>query len=168
MRERTQAQSGFSLIETTAVLLLVGILAAAASGAIIIFAQAFTTAVRSTELAGKMQSAMARLTHDFAVISDVSSGNGTALTYQSRNPTGTLEWHTLSWSGTSGASLMLDGQPLLGSVHSFVLTYLRQDNVGNELRSATWSAFSRGIEAAITVTQSPNRPYVVRVYARNL
>lgn len=161
------ARAGFSLVEIIAVLVLVGVLTAAAGLAAVPMAQGFLQAIRNTEVAGKVQLAMARMDRDFTVTSEVGTGTGSSMTFRSRDSAGTLVWQTLSWSGVSGDPLTLDGITLLDDVSSFQLSYVYLDGGGSEVVESSWTVNSRAIDVALQVV-GVGATYALRVYPRNL
>jgi prepilin-type N-terminal cleavage/methylation domain-containing protein len=163
---KTQS-AGYTLIELIAVLILVGIMSAAAGYAIFPMTEAYFVAMRSSEVAGKTQAALTRMVLELTNLADVSSGNSSSITFQSRDGSGAPGWHTLSWTG-AGAPLTLDGATLLDAVQEMSLEYIRLDSGGNEIRTSVWSSGCRGMELSVTPSGSGGRPYAIKVFGRNV
>jgi prepilin-type N-terminal cleavage/methylation domain-containing protein len=83
MNVRRGKTAGFSLVEVIAVLVLVGILTALAGIGILPIAQGLATAKINAESASKTQLALTRLTREFTVVTAVSAGTASALTFRS-------------------------------------------------------------------------------------
>lgn len=114
----------FSLVELIATLVIVGILTAGASVAIVSLLQGFSQASDHAETAQNAQLALARMVKEFTFISDtpVIAIGGRSITYTSSYPGLAPATRTISWSGTAGDPLLLDADTLTGGVQSLALT----------------------------------------------
>ena len=115
---------GFTLIEIVATLLLVALLAASAVISMLPMTQGLMQVRDNVAAAQKARLALARLSREFTTISEVVSSGPHAITYDFLVPAGA--WyatvrHTLSWSGTPGDPLLLEGVPLTDDVADFAL-----------------------------------------------
>ncbi len=104
-------KKGFTLIETIAVLLLVGILAAATLISLLPMTAGLQQVRANTASAQKARLAMARLAWEFTTISNIVSSGPTAITYEFLLPNSDNTWyvarrHSLSWGG-AGTPLVL-------------------------------------------------------------
>ena len=122
-------KTGFTLIETVAVLLLVAILAMSTMVSLLPMTEALGQARANASAAQKARLAMARLSREFTTISNVAAAGAGSIRYDFLAPAG--NWfvshhHHLYWAG---GDLMLrdeaDGAvaPLCDEVGSFRLTY---------------------------------------------
>ena len=160
--------SGFTLVEIVSVLLLVGILSAFGGMMMVTVTRGFVETLSRGEAAQKLQLAMARMIQEFTLLESVVGGSGTVLSLQSRNTGGGLSSHVFAWSGTSGDPLTLDGADLIDNVDSFQLRYVYFDSGGVEVMESSWTSSSRGIQAAVTLSEGGSGTYTVRAFPRNL
>ena len=117
-------KKGFTLIEIVATLLLVALLAVSAVVSILPMAQGLMQIRDNAGAAQKARLAMARISWEFTTISAVVSSGPHTLTYDFLVPAGAwyvAQRHTLSWSGTPGDPLLLEGVPLTDDVADFAL-----------------------------------------------
>lgn len=119
-------KQGFTLIEIVATLLLVSILAASVVISLLPMTEGLMQVRDNASAAQKARLAMARLSWEFTTITNVVSSGPRTLTYDFLVPAG--NWyaslrHTLSWSGTPGEPLLLEGVPLSDDVAQFGLAY---------------------------------------------
>lgn len=120
-------KKGFTLIETIAVLLLVSILAMSVLISMLPMTQGLLQVRENTAAAQKARLAMVRLSREFTTITNIVSFSSGSVTYDFLVPSDswyTTLTHTLSWDGTPGHPLMLQGVPLTDDVENFTLTYL--------------------------------------------
>ena len=115
---------GFTLIEIVATLLLVALLAVSAVISMLPMTQGLMQVRDNVAAAQKARLALARLSREFTTISEVVSSGPHAITYDFLVPAGA--WyatvrHTLSWSGTPGDPLLLEGVALSDDVADFSL-----------------------------------------------
>ena len=116
-------KKGFSLIELVAVLLLIGVLLLSATVSLVPLADAFLQTRTHADTAQKARLALARLTREFITITNVAAGSSSSITYDFLDPAGASHRHTLSWSGTPGDPLLLEGVALSDDIASFELRY---------------------------------------------
>lgn len=77
----------------------------------------------NADMALKGEVAFARLVKELRSASSVSIGNGLNITYDYTKDGTTVSNRTLSWSGTIGDPLLLDGNILVESANDFELSY---------------------------------------------
>jgi len=160
-------ESGFTLIELIVSLVMVGVITVVAGMAMVPFMEGYITTRTNAEITRKVQIAMTRMIKEFTVVSSVSSGTGTSITFSAEHAGGTRTC-TLSWAGSAGDPLMLDGDILTDGVESFQLLYVYTDGSGSEVVENTWTADSQGIEIRLTMQGADNILYTARAYPRNL
>lgn len=114
---------GFTLIEIVGVLVLLGITGVFAGMMLSSTVQRFTQEKEAAAMNQKTEAAMARLVKELTWANPTSlsiTNAGRTISWQSRHPErigdGT---QTLSWNGTPGSDLLLQGQPLLDRVDFF-------------------------------------------------
>lgn len=147
---------GFTLIEIVITLVLVAVLVTGAGMALVPISQAFLQAKQTAQMSQQAQLAVARLSREFiqAQTNTITVAGNSSATYSLRLRSGStgVETHTVSWSGTPGAPLMLGPDILVDDVHTFEITHTPPDGAVNlRLR----------LEAA------PAFDYRVSVYPRN-
>ena len=119
-------KKGFTLIEVIATLLLVAILAVSVAISLLPMTQGLMQVRDNAAAAQKARLAMARLTRELTTISNVVSSGSGGIMYDFLVPAGNwyaTRTHTVSWSGTPGAPLLLEGVPLSDDVANFSLSY---------------------------------------------
>lgn len=119
-------KKAFTLIEVIATLLLVSILAVSVAISLLPMTQGLMQVRDNAAAAQKARLAMARLTREFTTISNVVSSGSGGIQYVFLVPAGnwyTTRTHTVFWSGTPGAPLLLEGVPLSDDVANFSLSY---------------------------------------------
>ena len=117
-------KKGFTLIELIATLLLVALVGLSAVISMLPMAEGLMQIRDNAGAAQKARLALARISREFTTISGVVSSGPNAITYDFLVPAGA--WyatvrHTLSWSGTPGDPLLLEGVPLTDDVADFAL-----------------------------------------------
>lgn len=118
-------KKGFTLIELIATLLLVALVGLSAVISMLPMAEGLMQIRDNAGAAQKARLALARISREFTTISGVVSSGPNAITYDFLVPAGA--WyatvrHTLSWSGTPGDPLLLEGVPLTDDVADFALS----------------------------------------------
>ena len=129
---RKKNQSGFTLVEVIVVLVLLGIVTAGLSGAIIFGAQHFIFAREANQLSQKAQLAMARMKRELVDVKSVSSAGATSIQYTLS--TGgeymiALSGTTINMQGINpaiGAQPLIDGLAAANGGKTF-LTYQKAD-----------------------------------------
>lgn len=165
-RNPRRSRHGFTLVEMIAVLLLVSLLSAVAGMGMVPITRGFIAARENTQAAEKVQVAMSRIVRDLHFVTDVSAGSASSITYQAPDSAGVQAWSTLSWAGSAGDPVLLDGLTLLDGVASFQLAYVRYA-AGAEVSGSTWSAAARGIDITIVLDNAGATTFRSRVYPRN-
>ena len=136
-------KAGFTLIEMIAVLILVSILVSSATLSFVPMAEALTQVRSNTRAMQKSRLAMGRLTREFTTITNVASGNAHTLNYFFMNPLGLVQYRALSWGGSAGDPLLLNGNELTDDVADFRLQYIDYDFGAETWRTnATWASGS--------------------------
>ena len=115
-------KTGFTLIETIAVLLLVAILAVSVGISVLPMSQALMQVRANAAAAQKARLALARVAREFTTITNVVASASDGITYDFLVPAD--GWYTtvrrsLTWSGDE---LRLDGVPLCDDVDAFDLS----------------------------------------------
>ena len=138
---------GFTLIELVAVLLLVGVLVASSVVSLIPVAEGLVQARQNATALRKSRLAFARLSREFAAITNVSLGGPHTIQYVFLDSARTLYLRSLTWSGPPGEPLMLSGRPLTDDVGDFRLRYYdRPDGAGY---ASSWSTNTRLVEVQL-------------------
>lgn len=117
-------KKGFTLIEIVATLLLVSLLAVSVVISMLPMTQGLMQVRDNAAAAQKARLALARISREFTTISKVVSSGPNDITYDFLVPAGAwyvAQRHTLSWSGTPGDPLLLEGVPLTDDVADFAL-----------------------------------------------
>lgn len=165
MQSKLLNHSGFTLIEIIAVLVLGGIMLALAGMGIVQVTEGLILAQQNAATTLKAQVALNRLEKEFHIITGVTSGSGTSLTYTSNKggiPGGS---HTLTYDPAL-QTLTLDNDPLVDKVASFALTYRA---TYNGPPTSTWNSSHKVIDAAFSLaTGGANVPFTLRITPRIL
>ena len=171
-------KSGFSLIELIVVMVLLALLALVGSFGISNAVKSYLSQKSNSATAYKGQLAMMRMSKEFKRLTYPVSGSGTSIEYTVyRN--GAKETHKLSWSGTSGDSLLYDdfssnGIPLVDQVSNFMLEYYDPDvdGTGSTWSSpgSTWSSSTRiiGVTLGLIGTDNISSVFTEKITPRNL
>ncbi|HDQ04587.1 MAG TPA: type II secretion system protein [Deltaproteobacteria bacterium] len=113
MRWKVKKDKGFTLIEVIVVLILLGVVAAGLSGAIIFGAQHFVFAREANELSQKAQIALARMKREMVDVKSIATANATTLRYT----LDTGDVYEMQLSGTAiniqGINPSIAAQPLI-------------------------------------------------------
>jgi len=117
-RKRTEmrSQSGFTLVEVIATLVLAAILAAMVGLGVVPAIETYVSATENAAVAQRMQMTVGRLSREFMEISAVTSGPALPVTYQGVNGTHTVDY--------AAGGITLDGDLLASGVSAFTLAYL--------------------------------------------
>jgi hypothetical protein len=154
----------YTLIETVAVMLLVGVLVLSATVALVPMAEAFLQAKQNADALQKVGLATARITRELTTITNVVSGTDRVLRYDHLDEQGLPRQHVLAWSGAAGAPLLLDNVILLDDVQYFELRYY---GMPGEAYQSVWTAASREIEVGLGLRKAPGA-YTLRIRPRNV
>lgn len=122
-RENDPGETGFTLIEMIASLLILGVLATYLSLGVAQVIKGFFSARDNAETALVAQTVLTRLSKEFSSIDQVSAGSKTSITYSMVKNGSSIAGQTLSWAGTANAPLYLNGSILTEQVKDFELTY---------------------------------------------
>ena len=160
-------QKGFTLVEIIVSLILVGVIAALAGTALVPFLEGYFVAKDNAEITQKAQVAMARMVKEFTLITAVSAGSNTSISFTSQHAGGP-ENHTISWAGSAGDPLLLDNDTLTDAVDNFQLTYIYYTGGGTEVSENTWTVNSQGIQISLRMTGAAGLQYRARVFPRNI
>jgi prepilin-type N-terminal cleavage/methylation domain-containing protein len=161
------SQSGFTLIEVVAVLVLIGVLAVSTIVSLLPMAEGFVLAQRNADAARKAQLAMGRISGEFTTITNILSGTANAITYdflEASGETFLLRRRTLA---RSGSALLLDGIALSDDVSHFELRYYDDSEPSATPRSSWVGGTSRLIEVILESAASGDR-YTNRIAPRNV
>jgi len=159
MRMICRNTHGFTLIEIIATLVISGVVMAIAGMGMSIVLDGYFFASDTSKTATNVQAVLSRLEKEFTVIQNVNSATSTSIDFDGCRTDGatgtTTENHILSWSGTAGDPLLLDGNRLLNNVTSFSLTF---------------DAALKIIEVSVTinVAQGIDSTFSTRIRPRNL
>lgn len=161
------SQSGFTLIEVVAVLVLIGVLAVSTVVSLLPMAEGFVLARRNADAARKAQHAMGRITGEFTTITNVLSGTGNAITYDFLEASGGAFLPRRRTLARSGPALLLDGIALSDDVGHFELRYYDDSDPSATPRSSWVGGTSRLIEVILESAASGDR-YTNRIAPRNI
>jgi len=157
-------KKGYTLIETVAAFLLIGVMVLSVAVSLVPITEGFSQTIRNSDSAQKAMLAYARMTSELITITNVVSGTSQAVTYDLLDPDGVGVRRTLSWSGVSGDSLLLDNVPLSDDVARFELSYARKPGLPAQ---ATWFEGARLIGVRLDTRQTTSI-YSNRIAPRNL
>lgn len=160
MEEKISDSRGFTLIELVTVIIIAAILSAIAGMGLVQIANGYVFARKNAAASQQAQTALARMVKELAEMRSVPSATATGLTYQRINAaTGLPETHTLSWAGAD-QPILLDGDALIGKVHSFSLTYYNYDYSTRTFTASPYSASTMVIEVMFQLTGYNETPLV--------
>lgn len=165
MNAPVKNKNGFTMIEIIVVMAIVGILATITiinAGRVL---QGFLFTRMNAITTQKGHIAINRLTKEFTNINQVSSGNGTSITFRSNSYIdGSELTHTVSFAGSA---LFLDGDILTDNVNSFSLSYF---DVFDSTQEATWSDTTNIIEITLSLNGANNTvsTFITRITPRNI
>lgn len=137
---------GFTLIEIIAVLLLVGFLAATTTISMVPVVQGLVQVRENAVSLQKCRLALARTSREFTTATNVVSGTAQAIVYWFVDPARTSHLRTLSWTGTAGDPLRLNGIPLTDDVVDFQLRYL--DHAGGAVPAQDCQVIEMSLQTA--------------------
>ncbi len=157
------ARAGLTLIEMIVALLLVGLLALSFALSVVPISEALLVARRQTESVQKAQHAIGRLVREFSSITNVVSGTGQSMIYDTLDGAGVSHRRTVSWS--PGQPLSLNNVPLSDDAGVFALRYY--DGPGGSAQSA-WSPSTRIAEIILQSQTGSGIIYSNRVHLRYL
>ncbi len=118
-------ESGFTLIEMLATLILVSLLAVVAGMGLVKGLEGYLFVKDTTVLTQKAQIGLERMRRELVEVSNITSISGPPVTLTFSTPSGN---RTITHN-TGSAEILLDGNTLLDYVNSFNVTYLK--SVGN-------------------------------------
>ena len=141
MQQVGKNEQGFTLIETIAVILLVGIISAVLGMAIVQGVKSYVFGRTNVAISQKARLALARMDRELRAITEIDdiTSNGTCIRY--KRETAALEFRTIGIEADSLRMNVIDGSdapcpsagnpgsPLLDNVSSFTLQY--EDDAGN-------------------------------------
>lgn len=154
---------GFTLIEMTVTMVLVALLLLSFSLSVVPVTEGMLLARRHTDAAQKAQHAIGRLVREFTSITNVVSGTGSALVYDTVDVNGVTHRRTVSWN--AGGPLLLNGIPLSDDVGFFALRYYTAPDGAPQ---TGWNSSMRLAELILQSQTGGGIIYSNRVYLRNL
>ncbi len=167
-------KSGFTLIELISVMIIAGFLVLIGSMVMINAVKSYITDKTTSNLAGKGQIAMMRISKEFKNLTSVTPGksSSTSIQYQIyRN--GSVETHKLSWGGTAGDSLLYNkflffGDILVDKVKNFQLAYY--DFYNDSSPNSAWVSSSKVIGVTLELLSVDNTSFIFteKIMPRNL
>jgi prepilin-type N-terminal cleavage/methylation domain-containing protein len=169
IRKRGDNESGFTLIELIATMVILSLMVAAAGYGIVGIAHGFVIARNNTEILMKAEVAILRLNKELQQVSNLTAGSATSVTFDAYDKTGTLGvGQTLTCANGSlnlRGNLLLDG--LGAGCADFALSYYTTYNAA---ASAVLVANTKLIEYNFTLTTFDGRrvPFKSRITPRNL
>lgn len=166
MTLKNRFECGFTTIELIVCLVLLGVLAMVFCLGTDRLIEGYIFSRETATAAMNVQVALHRMEKELSVTSSVSTASSRAITFSSYRTSDTQESHTLSWSGKSGAAVMLDGSSLLNSVSDFSLVYYDSYN-GSAHPNWSDDRTIIGISATVKVNGS-DVTFSTRVVPRNL
>lgn len=157
-------RSGFTLVETIAVLLLMSVLALSIFIALIPVSEGLAQARENSDIAQKTHLAMARLFRELTTITNVVQSGPALLSYDYLDPAGVSHRRTLNWTGNAGDPLLLNNVPLADDVNMFALRYFAGDGGAP---AAAWSSAAPVVEIELQV-RGGGIVYTNRIAPRNI
>jgi prepilin-type N-terminal cleavage/methylation domain-containing protein len=153
---------GFSLLELTLVLTLLGILGLVGTMGFVHFSRGFVFARDTTTLTAKGQLAMMRLAKELQSLSDASTTSPTRITFTALR--GGIEAN--HETRLVGSNLLFDNQVLIDRVSGLIFNY----HTNYDSTPSTWSADTRLIEIILTLDGPDTIPIALqtRVTLRNM
>lgn len=113
---------GFTLVEVIASLVILGIIALMAGLGIVQVTKQYVFAQKAGETAQVAQVAIARMVKEISMLQSCTSSSPTSPTSINYDIP-TLPGRSISWSGVSGAPILVNGQRLIENIQSFSLSY---------------------------------------------
>lgn len=161
---------GFTLIEIIMVLVLLGIMGVGAGLGLSQVIRGYLFTKDAAETMGKAQVALLRLSKEFRVITEVSSGTASALSFSAQHGATLTKSYTVSLPVGSNAVKLSDGtnnDTLVDRVNAFVLNYY---DTYSGAASTTWLSSTKIIEVVLTMNGPDGVPVVftTRVAPRNI
>lgn len=120
MKPRYSKNSGFTLVELIASLILVGLLGAVAGMGIVQMTDGFMFSKKNAETVQKARLVMARLVKELSAVSrsDISAATSTSIIF-----TRDAVPYNVNWGGNANDPLLIDGDTLADKVKTFSLAY---------------------------------------------
>nr|MBF0222594.1 prepilin-type N-terminal cleavage/methylation domain-containing protein [Desulfobulbaceae bacterium] len=163
--------AGFTLVEMIMVLVLLGIMGAVAGFGLNQFIQGYILTKEAAESMSKAQLAMLRISKEFRVIGNVSSGTVSSITFTAKHGSDLSQQYTISQPAGTDEIKLSDGtnvDTLVDQVNSFVLNYY---DTFDGLSASTWTAgTSKLIEVVLTMNGPDSQPtvFTTRIVPRNI
>ena len=120
---KKRSNDGFTLVEIIVALVLAGVLVSMTGLLLAPLVHTSLQARRSADILYSSQLAMARFAREFTTTSNVVSGTASAITYDTLDSSGNAHRRTISWGGTPGGAVRLEGQVLIDDVQAFRMSY---------------------------------------------
>lgn len=136
---------GVSLVEIILVLVIMGFVAVVAGMGMVKITEGFVFTRQASEAVQKNQMVISRLMKEFNAVSSISSGSSRSITYTRKRSGGT---HTVSWDGTVGGEILLDGNILTDRVDSFKLEY-RDSHAPSAAKESTADAGTSVVDVSM-------------------
>ncbi len=168
VRVMTRNESGFTLIEIIAALVLVGILATGGTYALSKAVETYMMTKVNSAMAQKTQAAINRMIIDFTYIDTaataVKASSTTSLTYVGDFPTypqgigGGVESDEITLSQTDD-TILYDGDVLLDNVKANTLAFVYVDSAGNSETSFASDTVLVKVSFTIKIANDYEQPY---------